>query len=69
MTATGQGVMTNYECEIITGVSTQEEADNLMIYHAVEVASNGVNVHIYSQKHRCAVFGSTKNTTTWYQQL
>ena len=31
------------------GVSTQEEADTLMIHHPVEVASNGMNVHIYSQ--------------------
>ena len=29
--------------------STQEEADNLMIQHAVQVASNGMHVHIYSQ--------------------
>ncbi|XP_014665031.1 PREDICTED: uncharacterized protein LOC106807252 [Priapulus caudatus] len=49
MTATRQEVMTNYECEIMPGVSTQEEVDTLMIYHAVEVASNGINVHIYSQ--------------------
>ena len=38
-----------HECETMTGVSTQEEADTLMIHHAVEVASNGVNVLIYSQ--------------------
>ena len=40
--------MTNYECEAMTGVSTQEEADTLMIHHAVEVASNGMTVQIYS---------------------
>ena len=28
---------------------TQEEADTLMIHHAVEVASNGMNIHIYSR--------------------
>ena len=49
MTATRQEVKTNYECETMTGVSTQEEADTLIIYHAVEVTSNGMNVHIYSQ--------------------
>ena len=38
-----------HECETMTGVSTQEEAHTLMIHHAVEVASNGMNVHIYSQ--------------------
>ena len=38
-----------HECETMTGVSTQEEADTLMIHHAVEVASNGMNVHIYQQ--------------------
>ena len=37
------------ECETMTGVSTQEEADSLMNHHAVEVASNGMNVHIYPQ--------------------
>ena len=38
-----------HECETMTGVSTQEEADTFMIHHAVEVASNGMNVHIYPQ--------------------
>ena len=38
-----------HECETMTGVSTQEEADTLMIYHAVEDASSGMNVHIYPQ--------------------
>ena len=38
--------MTNYECETMAGVCTQEEADTRMIDHAVEVASNGTNVHI-----------------------
>ena len=49
MPATRKEVMANYEVETMTGVSTQEEADTLIIYHAVEVASNGMNVHIYSQ--------------------
>ena len=38
-----------HECETMTSVSTQEEADTLSIHHAVEVASNGMNVHIYPQ--------------------
>ena len=38
-----------HEFETMTGVRTQEEADTLMIHHAVEVASNGMNVHIYPQ--------------------
>ena len=38
-----------HECETMTGVSTQEEADTLMIHHAVEVATNGMTVHIYPQ--------------------
>ena len=49
MTATRQAVMTNYDCETMPCVSTQEEADTLMIYHAIEVAKNGMKVHIYSQ--------------------
>ena len=58
--------MTNYECETMTSVSTQEEADTLMIHHAVEVASNGMNVHIIIfTKHGCAAFGATKDTTSW----
>ena len=42
-------VIAMHECETMTGVSTQEEADALMIHHAVEVASNGMNIHIYPQ--------------------
>lgn len=49
MTATRQSVMTNFECSEIPAVSTQEEADTLMLLHAVQVASTGHNVHIYSQ--------------------
>ena len=37
-------------CETMTSVSTQEEANTRVIHHAVEAASNGMNVHIlYSQ--------------------
>jgi len=49
MTATRQSVTTNFECLTTTGVSTQEEADTLMILHAAEVARSGFVVHIYSQ--------------------
>ena len=49
MTATRQEVMTNYECEAMPSASIQEEADTFMIHLAVEVASNGMNVHIYSK--------------------
>ena len=49
MTATRQEVMTNYERETMTGVSTQEEEDTVMNYHAVKVTRNGMNVHKYSQ--------------------
>ena len=42
-------VIAMHECETMTGVSIQEDADALMIHHAVEVASNGMNVHIYPQ--------------------
>ena len=38
-----------HESETMTGVSTQEEADTLMIHHSVDVASTGMNVHIYPQ--------------------
>ena len=40
-------VMAMNACETMTGVSKQEEADNLIIRHAVEVASNEMDVHIY----------------------
>ena len=38
-------VVRKHECETVTGISTQEEADTGMIHHSVEVASNGMNVH------------------------
>ena len=63
MTATRQEVMTNYECEAMPSASTQEEVDTLMIHHAVEVGSNGMNVHIFT-RHGCAAFGANKNTTS-----
>ena len=50
MTATLQEVMTNYECEAMPSASIHEEADTVMIHHAVEVASNGMNIHICSQE-------------------
>ena len=56
--------MTYFECETMTGVRTQEEADTLMIHPAVEGANNGMNVHMFT-RHGCAAFGSTKNTTYW----
>ena len=49
VTVTCRGVMTNSNCSVMTGVSTQEEADTLMIMHAVEVAKTGLRIHIYSQ--------------------
>jgi hypothetical protein len=49
VTVTRRNVMTNSESHVSTGVSTQEEADTLMILHAVEVAGKGLDVHIYSQ--------------------
>jgi len=51
---THQSVMANYDCQAITGVSTQEEADTLMILHAVEVAASGATVHV----HRTLIFFS-----------
>lgn len=49
VTVTRSSIMTNSECHVSTGVSTHEEADTLMILHAVEVAGTGFEVHIYSQ--------------------
>ena len=49
MTATRHEVMTNYECEAMPSARTQGEANTLIIHHAVEVGSKGMNVHIYSQ--------------------
>jgi len=49
VTVTCRGVMTNSNCSVSTGVSTQEEADTLMILHAVEVAKTGLRIHLYSQ--------------------
>jgi hypothetical protein len=47
--ATRKRVMVNCDCNVATGVSTQEEADTLMILHAVEVADSGGSVHLYIQ--------------------
>jgi hypothetical protein len=49
MTATRLSAMTNCECHIPTDVSTQEEADTLMILHAVEATTAGCRADIYSQ--------------------
>ena len=42
-----------HECETMTGVSTQEEADTLVIHHAVEVASSGMKDHIIHKTRMC----------------
>jgi len=49
VTVTCSGVVTNSDCPVSTGVSTHEEADTLMILHAVEVAETGLGVHLYCQ--------------------
>lgn len=49
VTVTRKSVMVNYDCQVTTGISTQEEADTLMIFHAVEVAGSGATVHVYRQ--------------------
>ena len=49
MTTKRKDVMANNKIQTMTGSSTQEKADTLMIFHAVEAARNGLNVHIYSQ--------------------
>eukprot|EP00112_Aurelia_sp_Birch-Aquarium-sp1_P010682 Seg2275.4 transcript_id=Seg2275.4/GoldUCD/mRNA.D3Y31 product="hypothetical protein" protein_id=Seg2275.4/GoldUCD/D3Y31 len=47
--ATHQAVMSNCQEVVSPGVSSQEEADTLMIFHATESAKDGSVVHIYSQ--------------------
>jgi len=49
MTVTRKSMMVNYDCNVATNVSTQEEADTLMILHAVEIAASGDTLHIYTQ--------------------
>lgn len=49
LTATRMSVMTNYESTSTPGTSTQEEADTLMILHAVSASAEGYKIHIYSQ--------------------
>jgi len=49
VTVTRSSVMKNSDVYVSTGVSTQEEADTIMVLHAVEVAGSGLDVHIYSQ--------------------
>jgi hypothetical protein len=47
--ATHKGVLSNTGIDIVPGASSQEEADTLMILHAVKAARDGLTVHIYSQ--------------------
>ena len=49
ITATHSNVLSNKTGTINPGVSSQEEADTLMIFHATEAAKSGFTVHIYSQ--------------------
>ena len=49
ITATHQAVLSNFQKVVSPGVSSQEEADTLMILHATESAKDGSVVHIYSQ--------------------
>ena len=57
MTLTRKSVMVNYDCNVATNVSTQEEADTLMVLHAVKIAASGDTVHICTG-HRCYSVGS-----------
>lgn len=49
ITITWKSVTVNYECNIATSASTQEETDMLTILYAVEIAATGYTVHIYNQ--------------------
>ena len=49
VTATRMDVLVNHDTVVTTNVSTQEEADTIMILHALEIAASGGTVHIYSQ--------------------
>ena len=49
ITATHQTVLSNFQEVVSPGVSSQEEADMLMVLHATESAKDGSVVHIYSQ--------------------
>ncbi len=40
--------MSNRTCDVNPGVSSQEEADTLMILHATHAAKDGFSVHIMS---------------------
>lgn len=48
LAATGKDVLYNFCCEIGTEVSSQEEADTLIILHALNVSKAGYRVDIYS---------------------
>ena len=51
VTVTRRSVMVNYDSQVTcnTNVNTQEEADTLMILHALEVAASRGTFHIYTQ--------------------
>ena len=48
ITASHRSVMSNRAGDVNTGVSSQEEADTLMILHATHAAKDGFTVHIMS---------------------
>ena len=47
--ATHKGVLSNTGIDTVPGASSQEEADTLMMLHAVEASREGLTVHVYSQ--------------------
>ena len=55
---THRNVMVNYNCHVATNVSTQEEADKLMILYAIHIVASGGTVHIYTQDTDVLFFGS-----------
>ena len=63
MTVTRVSVQTNYVSGSTLDASTQEEADTLMILHAVSASSEGYNVDIYSQDTDVLLLAFLQSTT------
>ena len=66
VTVTRQHVKSNLNnVQSSTGDSTQEEADTLIILHAVEISKAGKNVHIMTQDTDVMVLALRRLNSSW----
>ena len=64
LTATRKSSEKTYDDNVTTGVSTQEEADTLLKFHALDVVEHGGRAFLYTG-HLCTSTSSSQNFSTW----